>query len=275
MNSRTMTIGRAPDNDLVAGDRHVSSHHARLLREGSSIIVEDLQSTNHTYVDGIEVTRKTVSVGDLIQLSFYYELDWNHPIVRQWLGMGSSASAGVPAVAAHGGSVERVSAPAAQWKGPDDDYCPTCGSVVRKGMKFCSGCGAQVGGIVSSSAREYPVARVKEKEPRRNGIPDRCPNCSSTNIKKLSVHEDSKKVSGGGSGCNSCLLLIIIAILAPGLILILGVGGALGLAGVTYFISENLEIVIPVAVALLIFSIVISVNKSKTYVCGKCGARFK
>jgi len=275
MNARTMTIGRAPDNDLVAGDRHVSSHHARLIREGPSIIIEDLQSTNHTYVDGVETTRKPVSVGDLIQLSFYYELDWNHPVVRQWLSMGTGSSAGFPEVVTHGVSAERISAPAAQWKGPDDAYCPSCGSVVRSGVKYCSGCGAQVSGSSSPRSVKRPVVNEVKQERGTGGIPEKCPNCGSSNIRKLSVHKDSKKVSGGGSGCNSCLLLIIIAILAPGLILILGVGGALGLAGVTYFISENLEIVIPVAAAILIISILVSVSNSRTYVCGKCGARFK
>ncbi len=42
-----------------------------------------------------------------------------------------------------------LSVPASQWKAPEDSYCSSCGSVVRRGLKFCNSCGASItGGFV-------------------------------------------------------------------------------------------------------------------------------
>ncbi len=279
MNSRSLTIGRAPDNDLVIPDGHISSHHARLLRDGESLVIEDLNSSNHVYVDGYQVTRKQINVGDSIQISYYYTLDWNHPLLQQWLSLGSG-SGNLPVHVSFSSGGYSVPAPAAQWKGPGDSYCSSCGAVVGKGLRFCNSCGASVGNSSEFAVnrqqnhRPVKVEEAYESQVRTKGeIPDRCPNCGSTNIRKLSVHNESKK--SGGSGCSSCLLLIIIAILAPGLLIVLGVGGALGLAGVSYFVKENLEIVIPVVSVILIVSIIVTISQSKTYICGKCGKKFK
>ncbi|MBN2196688.1 MAG: sigma 54-interacting transcriptional regulator [Polyangiaceae bacterium] len=43
-------IGRAPHADLVLPDAHVSSEHARVLRNGDAVILQDLRSTNGTAV---------------------------------------------------------------------------------------------------------------------------------------------------------------------------------------------------------------------------------
>jgi pSer/pThr/pTyr-binding forkhead associated (FHA) protein len=45
-------IGRNPDNDLVLDDPRVSGHHARLIvTEGSGMVIEDLGSSNGTFVN--------------------------------------------------------------------------------------------------------------------------------------------------------------------------------------------------------------------------------
>ena len=63
-----VTIGRAPDNDLVIpqdlpGWETVSRHHARLYRQGDRWIVEDLQSTNGVYVNGKRTGRNRLQDG--------------------------------------------------------------------------------------------------------------------------------------------------------------------------------------------------------------------
>ena len=63
-----VTIGRAPDNDLVIsqdlpGWETVSRHHARLYRQGERWIVEDLQSTNGVYVNGKRTGRNLLQDG--------------------------------------------------------------------------------------------------------------------------------------------------------------------------------------------------------------------
>ena len=56
-----VTIGRAPDNTLVIDDDYVSSHHARVYLANGGWVVEDLGSTNGTFV-GQSRLAKPVSV---------------------------------------------------------------------------------------------------------------------------------------------------------------------------------------------------------------------
>ena len=61
-----VTIGRLPDNMLVIDNAAVSGRHARVYREGERYIVEDLKSTNGTFVDHKPVTRHTLRDGDVM-----------------------------------------------------------------------------------------------------------------------------------------------------------------------------------------------------------------
>jgi chromosome segregation ATPase len=65
---RRTTIGRTPDNDLRIDADFISRHHAVVLRAGATTIVEDLNSTNGTYVNGVRVVRRTLKDGDLVTL---------------------------------------------------------------------------------------------------------------------------------------------------------------------------------------------------------------
>jgi pSer/pThr/pTyr-binding forkhead associated (FHA) protein len=49
-----LRIGRVPDNDIVLDDPRVSSHHARLLVSGDRTLIEDLGSSNGTFVNSPE-----------------------------------------------------------------------------------------------------------------------------------------------------------------------------------------------------------------------------
>jgi pSer/pThr/pTyr-binding forkhead associated (FHA) protein len=50
------SIGSQPGNDLVLHNRFVSGHHARLRWDGVSWWVDDLNSTNGTYVNHQRIT---------------------------------------------------------------------------------------------------------------------------------------------------------------------------------------------------------------------------
>jgi len=64
LSDQQITIGRAPDATLVLTDDYASSRHARLYPQNGEWIVEDLGSTNGTYLDRQKVTRPTpVPVG--------------------------------------------------------------------------------------------------------------------------------------------------------------------------------------------------------------------
>ena len=63
------TLGRDITNDIVINDRETSRHHLRLLRTGDSMNVEDLGSTNGTFVNGKRVSGVTaLQNGDMIGL---------------------------------------------------------------------------------------------------------------------------------------------------------------------------------------------------------------
>jgi hypothetical protein len=54
-----VTIGRAPESTLVLTDDYASSHHARLVPRDGQWLIEDLGSTNGTYLDKTKVTSPT------------------------------------------------------------------------------------------------------------------------------------------------------------------------------------------------------------------------
>jgi pSer/pThr/pTyr-binding forkhead associated (FHA) protein len=64
-----ITIGRANDATLVLDDDYASTRHARLFPQDGQWIVEDLGSTNGTYLDRQKVTQPTpVPVGVPIRI---------------------------------------------------------------------------------------------------------------------------------------------------------------------------------------------------------------
>lgn len=67
-----LTLGRASGNGLMLdGDAFpgVSAHHARLVLEGENLVVEDLGSTNGTFVNDQPVQRAVLRDGDVLRLS--------------------------------------------------------------------------------------------------------------------------------------------------------------------------------------------------------------
>ena len=64
-----VTLGRADDSTLVLTDDYASSRHARLVPGDGSWLVEDLGSTNGTYLAGSKVSRPTpVPLGAQIKI---------------------------------------------------------------------------------------------------------------------------------------------------------------------------------------------------------------
>jgi len=64
------TIGREAGNSIVIEDPQVSRRHASLLRQGNTYLIEDMGSTNGTYVNGRRITAPVLLVNnDLIGLA--------------------------------------------------------------------------------------------------------------------------------------------------------------------------------------------------------------
>ena len=65
------TLGRRPHNDIVMENLAVSGEHAALVLEGDAVIIEDLGSTNGTFVNGFPVKRQVLADKDTIQIGKY------------------------------------------------------------------------------------------------------------------------------------------------------------------------------------------------------------
>jgi hypothetical protein len=65
---RTTTIGRTPDNDLCIDADFISRHHAVVLVAAGGTVLEDLNSTNGVYVNGVRVSRHQLTEGDLVTI---------------------------------------------------------------------------------------------------------------------------------------------------------------------------------------------------------------
>lgn len=63
-----VSIGRGGECDLVLAESSVSRRHARVLRRGGGIWVEDLGSRNGTFVNGVAVKSHELAIGDRVQL---------------------------------------------------------------------------------------------------------------------------------------------------------------------------------------------------------------
>jgi len=66
LGTRPVTMGRAPDNDIPIDNLAVSNYHARVYVEAGSLVVEDLNSLNGTYLNDIRVERAMLKDGDSI-----------------------------------------------------------------------------------------------------------------------------------------------------------------------------------------------------------------
>jgi two-component system cell cycle response regulator len=63
-----VNIGRGPDNAIVIDMDNVSRLHARVLREPDGFHLEDLKSTNGSYVNDLEVRKDRLRNGDMIKI---------------------------------------------------------------------------------------------------------------------------------------------------------------------------------------------------------------
>jgi pSer/pThr/pTyr-binding forkhead associated (FHA) protein len=66
--SRPLTLGRGTSADVMIADEAVSREHAAVRVDGDTVVVEDLDSSNGTIVNGSPVDQARLEDGDIIQL---------------------------------------------------------------------------------------------------------------------------------------------------------------------------------------------------------------
>jgi predicted component of type VI protein secretion system len=87
----TVTLGRDPLADVVINDPEVSRQHARLIRQGDEYLIQDLGSTNGTFLDGQRLTGElapvapgqVISVGGNVSLLFEAEGEGAATVIAQ------------------------------------------------------------------------------------------------------------------------------------------------------------------------------------------------
>jgi len=65
------TLGRRPYNDIVIDNLAVSGEHAVLTAAQSDVYIEDLNSTNGTYINGKAVKKQLLSNNDVVEVGKY------------------------------------------------------------------------------------------------------------------------------------------------------------------------------------------------------------
>jgi pSer/pThr/pTyr-binding forkhead associated (FHA) protein len=65
------TLGRRPYNDIVIDNLAVSGEHAVMQMSGSDVFLEDLNSTNGTYVNGKAIKKQQLINGDTVEIGKY------------------------------------------------------------------------------------------------------------------------------------------------------------------------------------------------------------
>ena len=64
-----LTVGRKADNLLILGDKYVSTQHARIFRKNTDYILQDMGSTNGTFMNNKRVKDKVaIKKGDEIKI---------------------------------------------------------------------------------------------------------------------------------------------------------------------------------------------------------------
>jgi DNA-binding NtrC family response regulator len=63
-----LRLGKAPENDIVIDDPTVSRNHMRVTRQGDRFLVQDLDSTNGTFLDGAQIREAYLKPGALIEM---------------------------------------------------------------------------------------------------------------------------------------------------------------------------------------------------------------
>lgn len=151
------TLGRRPYNDVVIDNLAISGEHAVFQMTGSDVFIEDLNSTNGTYVNGKAVKKQQLHNGDTVEVGKYkikfvgeasaegFEKTMMVKSGPGSLAAGAAASAGPPSVSGPA-SVSPTSGFGARPAAP-----VATGSLAQASIKVLSG---------AAAGREVPLTKV-------------------------------------------------------------------------------------------------------------------
>jgi pSer/pThr/pTyr-binding forkhead associated (FHA) protein len=138
----SVSIGREANNDIVIQDTEISRNHARIIRRGGGYILEDLGSTNGSFINSQQVSSpRAIVPGD--------EIGFGGNVVVVLEGEGTAAT--VAASTARGQPAARQPAPPPQPRfntppaaAPAPAPAPTPASRKGPSKMLLAGCGCLV-----------------------------------------------------------------------------------------------------------------------------------
>ncbi len=69
-----LIIGRDDDCDLILNDNSISNHHAKIITLFNATYIEDMSSTNGTFVNGKQVKERILHDGDIVTVGKRYRI---------------------------------------------------------------------------------------------------------------------------------------------------------------------------------------------------------
>jgi pSer/pThr/pTyr-binding forkhead associated (FHA) protein len=99
------TLGRRPYNDIVIDNLAVSGEHAVLQMVGADVFIEDLNSTNGTYINGKAIKKQLLTHNDTVEIGKYkikYLVDESNDYEKTMIMRPPATAAGAPT---HGNAV--------------------------------------------------------------------------------------------------------------------------------------------------------------------------
>jgi len=149
------TLGRRPYNDIVIDHLAVSGEHAVLQMSGNEGYIEDLNSTNGTYVNGKTVKKQLLQNDDIIEIGKYRIQYANE--ARRDEAAGTAAATGAGAISA---AIKVMSGAAA---GREMALVKPVTTIGKPGVAVA---------VITRRAQGFVVAHVEgASKPMLNGVP--------------------------------------------------------------------------------------------------------
>lgn len=71
MDKSVVTIGRNDNNDIYINNLGVSKKHARIVKKQGMYVIEDLNSTNGTFLNNEKITKADLTGNDVVTIGKY------------------------------------------------------------------------------------------------------------------------------------------------------------------------------------------------------------
>jgi translation initiation factor IF-1 len=134
---REVVIGRSSDLDMVLVEDMVSRKHAKISTTNGQVIIQDMGSTNGTFVNGEKVKRVRLREGDriLIGTSIIKLISMDETSADSIAGSGAVAAGGEPRQATSAGGRRTASTTRSMAGTIDEIPLPTCCSCYRRAKR--------------------------------------------------------------------------------------------------------------------------------------------